>query len=251
MRLLLIFIFFSFSVFAGDFEEKILHRWKGILNVQKNSKINESVPIEEPAGISVMVMEVILNAKNFRPIKDCVLYVIPKSGETGTLYIHQAKITDSCESFHLNFETLKKENIYNFGYEIKKKELKLFIDSVVLKIPLNKSEMLEVSTVEVDSQFKFQNEDYCYQVDDQCRVVKHNHCEYCPKSYLNVIETNCKTDYSKICVDHGCGKKNQPACIRGWMATNYQLNYCLPDSPIAFCRPGLRVICEAERLVCK
>ena len=251
MYVLLTTLLFSYSAVAGDFEESLLKRWQSIIEVKKDPKIKQNTPIEQPAGTSIKVFEVILNAKNFRPIKDCVLYLVPSNGETGTLYIHSAPLKQSCEDFHLNFNTLKKEQIFNFAYEHKKKELKLHFDNMVLRIPFLHDEFVEVSTLKEESQYKFKNQDYCYQVDDKCRVLKPNRCDYCPKSFLNVVETNCKTDFSKICVDHGCGDLNQPACIRGWVASNFKLDYCLPDSPVGFCRPGLRVICEAERLVCK
>ena len=239
------------SVHGSEFEENIIHRWKSIVSVKVNPKIEQSTPIEEPLGTSLKVFEVELNARNFRPLKDCVFYQVPSSDQTGVLYLHQASREDSCEKFLLKFDQLKKEGLYNFAFELTSEELKLFLDSKLLRIPLPKNSMILVSTLSDESQYKLKNQDTCYQVNDQCEVLKKNDCDICPKSVLNIIDSNCKKDFSKICADFGCGGINQPACIRGWSATNFKLDYCIPDSPIAFCKPGLRVFCESQRLICK
>ncbi|MAZ49990.1 MAG: hypothetical protein CME65_15615 [Halobacteriovoraceae bacterium] len=239
------------SAQALEFEETLIHRWKSLVSVKLNPRIKQGSPLEEPVGTSLKVFEVKLNAKNFRPLKDCVFYQVPSSDQTGTLYLHQAKMQESCEDYLLDFEQLKKEGLYNFAFELTSKKLKLFLDSKVVSFSLPKDPMVLVSTLSDESQYKLKNRDICYQVDDQCEVLKKNDCDFCPKSVLNIIDSNCKTDFSKICADFGCGGMNQPACIRGWSATSFKLDYCIPDSPIGFCKPGLRVFCESARLICK
>lgn len=253
MYVLLIFLsFFTLNKsFADSFEESLAHRWKGIHDVKINRKIKPSLPIDEPVGTNLKILEVYINGANFKPLKDCVFYQVPNAKKTGVLYLHRLQINEDCNDYILNMETEKKQEIYNFAFELKENKLQLFIDSQTLEFPTQKKSIFEVSTTNIISRFELKNQDHCYQVDDKCKVVMKNRCDLCPKSFINVIETNCQTDYSKICVDHSCGNKNQPACIRGWKASQLKLDFCIADSPVGFCNPGLRVFCEAGRLVCK
>lgn len=251
MYVLLILILGSLNAFADDFEDRLIHRWKSLVSVKANPKLTPKKPIDKPVGTSLLVMEVSLNAQNFRPLKDCVFYQVPKAEQTGTLYTVQTSVENDCEDFLLDFSGLKKEGIFNFAFEVKKKAFRFYLDDKTLTFSFPKKKTVLVSTLKDESQYKLKNEQICYRVDDNCSVTQSNQCHLCPKSFLNIVDSNCPSDYSKICVDHGCGDLNQPACIRGRAASGFKLNYCLPDSPIGFCRPGLRVICEAERLVCK
>lgn len=251
MYVLLISLLIATSASAAEFSQMLSKRWADIRDVRANEMLARGKSISEPKGADIQVLEVYLNGANFKPIKDCVLFHIPSVREPGVIYWHQTQIDQPCEDYILETKTFKKEEVYNFGFNLDEKELVLLIDSTRLNFKISDNKNYLVSSSTLESNLDLNNGDICYQVDDKCKVIQKNKCDACPKSFLNVVESNCFSDYSKVCSDKSCGEKDQPACIRGRVSTGYKLNYCIPDSPIAFCREGLRVFCEADRLVCK
>ncbi len=251
MYVLLISLFMVVSAHADEFSKELSRRWADIREVRANQMLVRGRSISEPKGADIQIMEVYLNGANFKPIKDCVLFRIPSEKEAGLIYLHQVQTSQSCEEYILNTETFKKEEVYNFGFNLDKRELVLLVDSQKLNFKIKDNKNFMVSTSKLNSNLELKNGDFCYRIDDKCDVIQKNNCDACPKSVLNIVENNCFNDYSKVCSDKSCGEKDQPACIRGRASTDYKLNYCIPDSPIAFCREGLRVFCEEDRLICK
>ena len=94
--------------------------------------------------------------------------------------------------------------------------------------------------------------DLCHGVNSNCQNVVGYRCEKCPGAYYEVVDFNCPQGGSKYCGQENCGKKNQPACPRGYDTLQTKLkSLCFDGSPAGFCGPGLQTLCnENNILIC-
>lgn len=92
----------------------------------------------------------------------------------------------------------------------------------------------------------------CHGVNSDCRDVVEYKCDRCSEGVVEVVDYNCPQGGSKYCGRNECGKKNQPACPRGYKILDSKLpSLCFEGSPAGFCEPGLRSFCnEKNILVC-
>ncbi len=93
----------------------------------------------------------------------------------------------------------------------------------------------------------------CHRVDSECKEVSPNICNRCQYGWFpGASGVSCKGGGTKYCRPNTCGEKGMPACPRGLNHRTYKSeDVCMPDSPNAFCRDGLRVVCnERKELIC-
>ncbi len=140
---------------------------------------------------------------------------------------------------------------YNFEVSIHDDIIKFDIDKRTIEIKLEKNKYAFLKQSVSKDLNKLKNGEYCFQVDDQCNIQIPNLCSLCPFASYPIINSNCKKKASMKCGNIQCGHKNAPACITGWAASDYQLDFCINDSPLGYCKKGLRVFCENNELICR
>lgn len=188
--------------------------------------------------------QIFLKAKDI-----CLSYYIPLEGEDGELSLSTG---DNCE--------IKKSFIKNktaFYYELKQDSLELFLNGKIFKSSFlnlslnNKNKVLELAINEKAQEDSLEDGTLCYKVKDGCEVEE-NICNKCKnKIYTPVVGSNCRSSYNKICGDLSCGGLYENACIRGFNASKLKYHYCFNDSPVGYCRDGLRVVCKDFILKCE
>jgi hypothetical protein len=228
--------------------------WLSTYEVQKNPRFPMKEIIKSPKGTYQNILSLFYYDSNQVLRKDCLIYYVPSEEKPGELKIISLNKFEKCEE---NFFTATKrtyQNIFNFTYELKDKELTLFVDEKEYQFTLegmdNKSPLF-LSLIESHSGTKLSEGDLCYDVDDQCQVIKKDTCHLCPGKITQVVASGCQNDFRKYCLSKPCGKKQAPACIRGFKATGVKEKYCFVGSPVGFCRKPNRVYCENSELICR
>lgn len=104
---------------------------------------------------------------------------------------------------------------------------------------------------------RFENEkeklgadEICHGVNSNCQDVIGYRCEKCPSAFYEVVDFNCPQGGSKYCGVDECGKKNKPACPRGYEILGTKLkSLCFDGSPAGLCGPGLQTFCNEDNIL--
>ena len=256
-------------VYANDVQS-LKMRWISGVDIISNEKIKQDELIDEPRGTLIRVFELIFLDKNFLLHKDCVVYKVPRKGETGELSVIALKYRDKCDDRLFDKKIFEIENIYNFSYKLDLNNLFLNIDENKFQFKLknkilsydyqlfdtskNKSEEPGVLISFFDSKesgYKLKNDDICFDTNDKCEQMMPDLCHLCPDRVIPVISNKCQNKTRKYCSMKNCGIPGGPACIRGLKGSAYLGDYCIADSPIAYCLKPSRVICVEGELLCR
>lgn len=209
--------------------------------------------------------------ESFAALKDCLLFQKNPTTKSSRLYFREVAIGEECLTSKFVKNNFVFENVYNLALDFSKAErlITFYIDTLDLKIKLfnirenKKYELLNSSALETqvpgvrisftpksENSKKLEINEICFDVDDNCNVTVNKDCSLCPNGAYDVIASGCGQYYRSYCGDRDCGAKGEPACVRGRSASNFKLNYCIPDSPIGFCEKPNRVFCENGELIC-
>lgn len=269
MYVLLLTILFSIGTADANFFEKTQQRWASAVSIDLKDDFNTEEPIDFPPNIDLVLGEIVYLDFEMGGQVDCLLYKYEKEKSEGHLKVIRRKIQDRCEDYFLEDSGLSISQIRNFAISYKKRKLTIFIDKKKLKYELyniltkKKYKLFDtpkintkvpgvlISFVDQKNGKKLNEGEICFDIDDSCSVVQKDLCFLCPGKVTEVIASSCKTSYRKYCLSQTCGEKGKPACIRGYQATRYKLNYCLPGSPVGFCKKPLKVFCENGELICR
>ncbi|MBT4792001.1 MAG: hypothetical protein HON90_10550 [Halobacteriovoraceae bacterium] len=245
-------------------------RWASSAQILTNKNIPSTQNITEPAGTYQQILEIIYQDRSFNLHKDCLIYKIPsKLNVEGLLKVISVNYHVPCESVLMLKTKLTVSPVYNFSYELKKRKLLLSIDTKkfeydLFNVVLNQKDKLyghsgthftqpgiSISFVDKKDGYKLKERDICFDVDDKCKIVQKDLCHLCPGKILESVASTCPSRYRRYCLSATCGTKGLPACIRGHKASGYKGNYCIPGSPIGFCKKPLKVFCENGELICR
>jgi hypothetical protein len=91
----------------------------------------------------------------------------------------------------------------------------------------------------------------CHQVSDSC-LGSSNECDQCAWGFYEGVSRRCKSGGTKFCGPLKCGDHGQPACLRGYAyRPGISLDGCYSDSASGFCKPGLKLVCDDNKvLIC-
>ena len=90
----------------------------------------------------------------------------------------------------------------------------------------------------------------CHQVNSDCEEVKANECQRCRYGYYEVVDHLCPQGGSKFCAPNKCGRKGEPACLRGIKHIQQEIStLCFADSPAGFCEAGLVPHCDENQIL--
>lgn len=283
MKIFILFLFIFISCkeqrnTTSSFYAQTKKKWIGatrLINIHKYVKEKET--LKKPAGTWQKIFEVEYDENPNTQRRDCLFYYIPFDGESGIIKI--VRFDEKCSFDGPNDDEEELKGIYNFSYEYRsdykaKYQLILKIDDKVLKYSFNNFSKNELETKigsssnptsknygvrvfpkKVNGEFLkkeiIEDGEVCFQVDSRCKIKKENHCDQCQGGSYSIIDNACPTKFTKVCGVNQCGYKNQAACIRGYISTDFKLDYCMNDSPVGFCQKGLRVICYNGKLICR
>lgn len=91
----------------------------------------------------------------------------------------------------------------------------------------------------------------CHDLKPDCSEVKAYQCDECRYGWFEVSGSRCQGGYIKFCGIRQCGKKNEPACLRGTEFSKLS-NLCFEGSNAGFCQEGLHTYCDSNGiLICK
>lgn len=267
-RIILILIW-SLSAFASSNLEQIKLKWIGAFDIKINESLKPLEEINQPQNTWIEVGEVHYFDKNFSTKTDCILYNTPGKSSLGELKIIEKPMRKSCQDLIFEEGLYQAKNIRKLGYQLKGNTFSLIVDNYNIefkyynqlknsKFQLNKNRgsfssqsVALVTLSSKDDGTILKSGQLCFQIDDQCNIVKKDECRLCPNQVVAIKENNCSRLYSKICSDNPCGSRGQYACLRGQEFIGELKDYCLADSPIGYCQKGLRVFCENKRLICR
>lgn len=253
----------SFSFWPG-----VESRWLSVEEIKFSEYYEAGEPIRNPAGATIVLAELILLNQDFDYTKDCLIYTVPANKNPGELKIINIRYWENCRDHLFSTKAIAKTKVYNLALELKGRDLlinedlkkfKLTFFNMVLeknhKIFETSASKTLVSGVQIsfvdDAGDKLKNDELCYDVDDKCREILRNQCQRCPGGVYPVMASNCARKVRKYCGNKACGIKGNPACIRGYKATNYSGPYCINDSPLAYCIQPARVMCINGELICR
>ena len=251
---------------VSEKEEDLSLRWLNATEIlNKNPHFLEGVVITRPEGTwqSLFILE-----KNDKK-QDCVFFKIPSQTEKGILKIKGLPVNEKCENLLLDKGDVSIQNISEFSYKknskaltflINNKEYKFhFLNSALQDQPYalfegdysdHKSEIRFLGK-EITQREILKQGEFCHRYKDDCSEEIAFQCDRCENGvFTQVINSSCQKGYAKICGDISCGELNAPACIRGFGASGLKEEYCVQDSPLGFCREGLRVRCVDGALIC-
>ena len=254
-----------------SFYQTINDRWSAGVAVfeGQNLKLNEFVT--RPKSINIPLLKVEFLNYEGEKTYDCLFFKAAQDEEPGILKVVENVNNISCEKLASEKEVARIANIFNLKLDLVTNRLKLFVDEKLYEfILLNMGEfpnrkyeapikktytpgVLYLSNVKTAGVKKelIKNGEFCYQVDDDCSVIKKNTCNQCENGWHEIIDTKCPSKLSRKCGADKCGQKGESACIRGSATVGLDPNfYCINDSPFGFCQEGLRVMCVNEVLVC-
>lgn len=101
-----------------------------------------------------------------------------------------------------------------------------------------------------DKKVDLSDKDLCHGVNSNCQDVVGYRCENCPEGFYEVVDFNCPQGGSKYCGVDNCGKKNEPACPRGYKILGSKLkSLCFDGSPAGLCGPGLETFCNEDNIL--
>ena len=267
-KIVLFFFVILSSVYAYDIQG-IKFRWMSAYEVRLNSHYLEGDPIKEPADTFQVIAEVDYLDRNFGQHTDWLIYRVPGKKDSGQLKILMKPPQKKCKDLILAQSKKTLENIFNFAITKEKGKLNLFIDQRKIQFLLMNEVLsrnyklnshafsqttipgIAISFFKSKAGHYLKDGDICFNTDDQCQTIQEDICHLCPTRVLEVVGNNCQRSYKKYCRNMVCGTKGAPACIRGWKTTGMQGHYCVPGSPLGYCKKPLRVFCEDGELICR
>jgi hypothetical protein len=232
-----------------DFKNNLYNKW---IYTDFVSEIPKQGLIDRPKGIEIFLFQnSYLDLTNTKHITNCVYYKIPFKNTLGELAILEKKELEKCpensmgeaqevlndieklEIFYQNFTLKFKINIkkvdYDFEfplYNIKgpskhlrfhnEDEAKLKSGMILLQSDLNSSKSyMNYYLGKKDDSFAEKTSIQCLKVDKDCQTIGEDFCQHCRFGSYEVIDFHCPQGGSRFCGKNNCGKKNEPACIRG------------------------------------
>jgi hypothetical protein len=266
MKLIIVFIISFLNVNAANLDSFIAPAYK----VSKSKYFSYSAD-KLPKDVSVNLLTLDVYNLDFSTIRYCLNLKQGKGIVPSNLYITKTSESD-CSKSLFSHSVLKSKNFYNFKIKIKSNQFTIKMDSEKIKIDLYNLQTNEKPKVAMQSAVEsksFSSVDIaieesrvvipqktildgkiCFDVDDECNHEADN-CMKCQYGSYTIINSACRTKYSKVCGHNNCGQNGQHACIRGFEITDFKLDYCITDSPAGFCNKGLRVFCHNQTLVCE
>lgn len=267
----IVFIFFILvhQLAYADFYKTTKDRWSSAIEVKLNPNYSKGLKISEPRGTVQVVAEIYIQNTNFDILKDCIIYKIPDGNKLGEVKIISILKDQKCEKQILTSSKVVVSNIFNFGIEFIGRKISLKIDTknynyMLFNLVLPKKYRLDdssasntyepgifISFLKDKNATSLKQGEVCFDINDNCEITRKDICHLCPSKVLSVVANSCKTSYRKYCKPIVCGAKGMPACIRGYRASQYLGNYCIPGSPVGFCQKPFKVFCENKELICR
>ncbi len=250
MYVLILNFFFVSIAYSHSFEELALKRWSAAVEVNLAQGLKQNISIKEPKDTVLEILNVTLLREGKTLSTDCLFYKTPSSKGSGELYIVPlTQFNDKCRDHILDTPLVRKTGIFNFGISLDS-NLSLLVDDQKTKIGTNIDSRNLYAVLAGKSNFKLKENDICFDVDFECKVIQSDLCDFCPAGYSRVITDKCPGIYRKYCRQNSCGARGEAACIRGFKSTGLKENICINDSPVGFCRGDLRVFCKNNELIC-
>lgn len=238
-----------------DFYGQSKLMWYEAHSLKISSYYVEEEPIKEPRGAWSKIFELETNTSKF------CLYFKPSKN------INEVRVLkNDCSLTQIDNYVLKLSPIYNFAFRKTQWGITLLIDQNEYRyqfINMNKPKNYKIFDSSHANQLlagmiigelktkKLTDNYFCYKVNNECETIQENICDLCLSSFYPVVSSNCRRKRSFMCGENKCGQINEPACIRGFKAVELELDYCMNDSPVAYCRDGLRVMCVNNLLICR
>lgn len=263
MRTFLLILLTSFQLFS---KESIDHYLMASYKVEVSS-IYQANSKNLKKGLSYNLMTFYVYSSRFNTLKYC-LNISLGEGLTGSImYLTKSNENQDCSKTLFDKRLYKTSYFYNYDVSLNHNKLILKYDNKLKKIKLlnlkneralklfesSLTNPVDIAIID-DNDFyppRIKKGEFCQKVDDKCNDLITPSCNVCEGPHYSVINSNCRKRFSKICGTNNCGEKGQPACIRGFKTVELNLNYCLTDSPLGFCKEGLRVFCHNSLLICE
>jgi len=265
MNFIFILVLSITSLFAADFE----HWVNASQVVDKHEFYKENEVVSVPKDTNQILFAVIFLNTTQELRKDCIIYKVPGE-ELGILKLKNIRANDNCKDYLFqkgdrewtDLRSLQYSLADNFisismtqkNYEILRFDIpqikkftkldpKMNISSAEYRAPKIIFNYLDSNVI------RLKDGQACQKVKEDCSIEGTSQCESCENGWFEV-PNGCNVG-PKYCGYLSCGKRNGPACRRGY---RYQLQekkfHCTEDSSFAYCAKGLKVQCQGALAYC-
>jgi hypothetical protein len=198
------------------------------------------VPGDEPGILKMKIV----------PANESCVNQILSHGDQEIKNISDLKMKTSGGSVELEFHSDGKKNTWKFSLlkDWKRPEVKPLLSSADFKSPGVIYLSQENSGA---AMLKGINDgEICHDISNDCSEKAPSVCSECEHGWQE-IPNGCAIG-PKICGPLTCGRKNQPACRRGyvWQRKEHRSD-CRINSDFAWCSKGLSVFCDGDRAWCR
>jgi hypothetical protein len=271
MRSFILFIS-TFLIFASCQEKRL--NLKDELAFVSSIKFNDSYLNKGVVNRPPRVWVELLRYDNGQNIRKCLIFKTPYKDEKGVLKLVDLK-QKKCSTFEKGeviFDGLEELKVqlsskgqngrksylvlrYGVGEQQQSYEIPL-LNYVKRKSFQKYDNQLDIGFIDELSFGKvlaiktIADGNVCYGVNSECKVVIDNECDKCQSGFYEVVDFNCPGGGSKFCGAIECGKRNQPACPRGYQILDSKLpSLCFDGSPAGLCEAGLRTFCNEDKIL--
>lgn len=251
--------------------------WNYLVSIDEQHEFYESsTPLDKPKNSWQVLFSLTYLDKSLNYLKDCVYYRIP-GDEPGILKIKTMAFEEPCDKsvfikgdqeitgvkslqftlgekeIAIDFSTSDFKNekwIARFQTSFQQPEAKMHLSSSEFKSPKIIYLAPENKTVKKSKESLIDDKTVCHEIDDDCGETSPNLCSQCKHGWFEV-PNGCPVG-PKVCGTLNCGDKDGPACRRGnkWQRIETALD-CQTDSSFAYCKKGLKVVCEGRKAFCR
>lgn len=223
-------------------------------------EINENLVNEEnikaPPGTWQAALRLSAYANMFERVDYCLLVKIPYKLEPGKIkFVRSKTLEKTCSEQLFAPQDSAEVEFYNLYIDYNQNELVLKVDQHVHRYKFSNMSQgsLLVSNdngaTSSGAVSLLKDGEVCRQVNSDCASGV-DRCDDCENGSYYIKDNSCAQAYTKICGVDNCGKKGEPACVRGQVSTGVK-DYCIQDSPVGFCSGKNRVACVNGKLICE
>jgi len=263
------------SISTNEIYSELYKRWIFISKVEWQ---NQTGLINSPKGIELFLGKLTVNIDYTKSNVYCLYYRTPIKNKAGLLTIvledafYQCPLTASGNilyqldniydlqllptNFELNLEFKQSKTVikWNFPfYNLKlgsihekyksEKELKKINGLSILPFDYELNSNLNGKGKKSD-RFSQKSAIKCKTVNQNCETVGEDFCQLCNYGSFEVVDYACPNGGSRFCGINHCGEKNEPACLRGTLNKDAEID--------GICNEGLLPTLNSEHiLVCQ
>lgn len=240
--------------------------------------INLKGKIEKPKGIELLLAEIKVKKSSSRIDTNCLYYKTPIQDKLGVLTIVEIEEQINCpitpngkiilshdhisdfeaylEQFDLKMKFKIGNEVKNWNFPFYNLKLGSIHEKYKAEREIKKLNGFTILPFDFDpkidrngkggkaDRFSTKTAIKCKRINHTCETVGEDFCDLCNFGSYEVVDFGCPNGGSRYCGINHCGEKNEPACIKGKMTEDNEID--------GICNEGLTpILNENHELVCQ